>query len=69
MSANTGGNAKLGAGSVLAVLGGLGIAFGSGWGSSLPTPWSFISGFVTGILAGSGVALAVFGLIERRQGR
>lgn len=61
---------KLALGSLLAVIGGLGIVLGPSVGAAaLPTPWSFIAGFLAGLSGGLGVALAIFGLLERRQGR
>jgi len=61
---------KLGIGSALAVIGAAGIVIGPMLGfSSLAWPWGFVLGFVFGILAGAGVALAVSGLIDRRAGR
>jgi len=54
----------------LAVLGGLGMALGPRLGAtSLSEPWSFIAGFVDGIVTGIGVVLAVSGLIQIRRAR
>jgi hypothetical protein len=65
----TSGN-KLGLGSLLAIIGSLGIILGPGVGAaSLPGPWSFIAGFVAGLAGGLGAALVIFGLLERRRGR
>jgi len=33
---------------------------------SFPSPWDFVAGFATGLVAGLGATLAVAGLIERR---
>jgi len=61
---------RLGAGAILAVLGGLGMALGPRLGAtSLSEPWSFIAGFVDGIVTGIGVVLAVSGLIQIRRAR
>ena len=59
---------KLGLGSLLAVIGAFGIVVGAfaGW-SSFDRPWSFLLGFVFGVLAGTGAALSVSGLIDRRS--
>lgn len=62
-------NTKLGLGSVLAILGGIGLAVGPILGiPDLPWPLPFLAGFAVGISAGAGGALALFGLIERRKG-
>jgi len=60
---------KLGFGSVLAVIGAFGIVAGPlfGW-SSIDRPWSFLLGFLFGVMAGIGVALGISGLIDRRSG-
>jgi len=61
---------KLAFGSALAVIGAAGIVIGPTLGfSNLLWPWSFILGFVFGILAGIGVVLTISGLIDRRAGR
>ena len=59
---------KLGFGSVLAIVGAFGIVVFPllGW-SELGRPWDFLAGFLFGIAAGAGVALSIFGLIERRS--
>jgi hypothetical protein len=60
---------KLTSGAVLALLGGAGIIFGPLLGfSDLERPWSFILGFVFGVLAGIGIALSLFWLYEKKQG-
>ena len=60
---------KLGWGSVMALIGVAGIILGPAIGlASLDRPWSFIVGFVVGIIGGLGVALSVAGLIEKRRG-
>jgi len=63
------GNHKLGAGSALIATGiaGIILSFLMGW-NSIPAPWDFMAGFVSGILIGVGAALAIWGLIERRTG-
>lgn len=61
---------KIGLGSALATIGGLVIVLSPllGWYSD-PRPWVFPLGFVAGLVAGIGTALAVGGLIERRRER
>lgn len=59
---------KLGLGSALATLGALGIVLVPALGgSALPRPWSFLIGFLIGLITGLGGALALVGLIERRR--
>jgi hypothetical protein len=61
---------KLGLGAALAAFAGAGIVLSMilDW-TSLARPWGFILGFVFGVAAGTGVALAIAGLLERgRQG-
>jgi len=59
---------KLGIGALLAILGGIGMALGPTLGvTMLGRPWSFIAGFVVGVMAGVGVALAISSLIEVRH--
>ncbi len=59
---------KLGLGSLLSGVGGLGIVLGPVLGApTLPRPWGFLAGFLVGILSGLGVSLALAGLIERRS--
>lgn len=61
---------KLAVGSVLAILGGIGMAIGPFLGASdLGRPMSFLVGFMVGVVAGFGVALAVAGLLEQRSQR
>jgi hypothetical protein len=59
---------KLGAGSVLAVLGALGIVLFPllGW-TEIRSPWDFVLGFFFGVSAGLGVALSIWGMLERRS--
>ena len=58
---------KIAVGSVLATFGGAAIALGAVMGvSTLGTPWSFVAGFVAGVLTGSGAVLAIAGLVECR---
>jgi hypothetical protein len=61
---------KIALGSVLAIIGALGIVLPLllGW-SEASGPWAFLLAFVAGVLAGAGATLAVAGLIERRRGR
>lgn len=60
---------KLGFGVALAVIGAFGIVAGPllGW-SSIDRPWSFLLGFVFGVMAGMGTTLGISGLIDRRSG-
>lgn len=61
-------NQKTGFGSVLAVFGGIGIILGPLFGlTDLNDPWSFIAGLIVGLMAGTGVALSIYGLQERRR--
>lgn len=61
---------KLAVGSVLAILGGIGMAIGPFLGASeLGRPLSFLAGFMVGVVAGVGVAIAVAGLLEQRSQR
>jgi predicted ABC-type sugar transport system permease subunit len=59
---------KIALGSVLSTFAALGIVLTIllEWHQA-PFPWSFILGFVNGILAGLGATLVVYGLIERRR--
>jgi hypothetical protein len=60
---------KLGFGSALATLGGVGAVLLPllGW-TEIGRPWSFLLGFVFGLSAGVGVALSIAGMLERRSG-
>jgi len=60
---------KLGIGSVLAIVGVLGIVLSQllEW-TEAPQPWAFLLGFVFGVAVGLGGTLVVAGLIERRRG-
>ena len=59
---------KIVIGSVCAFLGGVGITLGPLLGiSEFAGPWSFVMGFIFGVLGGAGVALLVFGLFEKRK--
>jgi hypothetical protein len=61
---------KMAYGAALAVLGGLATAIGPTLGlATLARPWSFIAGFLVGLLAGLGAALAIVGMLERRHRR
>lgn len=63
-------HAKMALGSALASIGGLLIILSPLLGFySIPHPWASLLGFVTGLLAGVGTALAIGGLIERRRER
>lgn len=59
---------KLGWGSLLAIIGAFGIVAGPslGW-STLDRPWSYLTGFVFGVLGGVGATLSISGLIDRRR--
>jgi branched-subunit amino acid permease len=55
-------------GIIFAILGGAGIIFGPLLGfTELARPWSFLLGFIFGVMTGIGVALALFGLYEMRR--
>lgn len=59
---------KIGLGSLLILLGGGGIVLGPTFGlSHLDSPWSFITGFIYGIISGIGIPLTISGLIEYRR--
>ena len=59
---------KLTIGIIFAILGGAGIILGPLLGfTELARPWSFILGFLFGVMTGIGVALAFFGLYEMRK--
>jgi len=59
---------KIGLGSFCAILGAAGIILGPLLGlSDFVRPWSFILGFVFGVLAGAGVALSLNGLQEMKR--
>ncbi len=61
---------KIGLGAALSTIAGAGIALSAilGW-TSLARPRGFTVGFVFGIAAGTGIVLAVAGLLEcRRRG-
>ena len=59
-------NKKMAVGSVLALIGAVGIVLAVilDW-SEVCWPWDFLIGFLFGVVAGIGAALALFGLIER----
>ena len=61
---------KISIGSVIAILAALGIVLSLllGW-TEAARPWSFLLGFLVGVLAGLGATLVVSGLIERRRGK
>ena len=60
---------KTSVGAVLAVVGALAMILGPTFGATtLGRPWSFLVGFVVGIIAGMGVTLAISGLIDMRRG-
>jgi MFS family permease len=59
---------KLGLGSVLAMLGAMGMILAPTLGATaLARPWSFLAGFLVGVVCGLGVALTVAGLLEHRR--
>ena len=61
---------KLGIGSLLALLGAALMVLGPYLGfTTLGRPWSFIAGFLIGLIAGLGATLAVTGIIARRSDR
>jgi len=61
---------KIALGSVLATAGALVVVLALilGWYAH-PSPWVCVLGFVVGVVAGIGTALAVSGLIESRRER
>ncbi len=62
--------AKMALGSALASVGALLIILSPLAGFySFPHPWDSLLGFVSGLLAGLGTALAIGGLFERRRER
>ncbi len=59
---------KLGIGAFLATVGALGIVLGPLLGlTDLGFPWSFLAGFVTGLLAGLGATLSISVLLDLRR--
>ncbi len=55
-------------GIILAILGGAGIVLWPIFGlTELVRPWSFILGFIFGIMSGVGAALILFGLLEKKK--
>jgi hypothetical protein len=59
---------KIAIGAICAIIGGAGVILGPLIGfSELARPWSFVLGFVLGVLGGIGVALTLFGLLEKRK--
>jgi hypothetical protein len=59
---------KCGVGAVLATLGGMAAVLAPTLGvTALERPWSFLAGFVVGLVGGLGVGLALFGLIELKR--
>jgi hypothetical protein len=60
-------NQKLAVGIMLATIGAFGIIVFPllGW-SQIESPWDFIVGFFFGLAAGSGVAIALYALIQKR---
>ena len=60
-------NAKLGLGSALATIGGIGFILGPALGlTDLGRPWSFLVGFAVGMMVSVGGTLAIGGLLENR---
>lgn len=60
---------KTGVGAVLGIVGAAGMILGPTLGAAaLGRPWSFLLGFVVGIVAGMGVTLAISGLLDMRRG-
>jgi len=59
---------KRGIGVMFVTIGGIGIILGTLLGfSDLDRPWSFLMGFLLGVIAGIGVVLSISGLLERRK--
>ena len=61
---------RMGIGAALACLSAVAVVLAPvlGWAEAAQ-PWSFLLGFVFGVLLGLGVALSLAGLIEYRRGR
>jgi hypothetical protein len=58
---------KLMWGLLLTILGFIGIFFASSLGfTSLDRPWSFITGFITGIIITLGVGMLISGLVDQK---
>ena len=61
-------NRRLGVGACLAGIGALGIILGPALGvTDLGRPWSFLVGFITGVITGLGATLSVAGLVGMRR--
>jgi len=60
---------KLALGAVLSTFGALVIVLSVlfEW-TAAPRPWGFFLGFISGVVAGLGVTLAISGLIDRKRG-
>lgn len=59
---------KLGIGALMATLGGLMMILGPAIGlTDLGRPWTFLAGFLVGVIAGTGAALSIVGLIGVRE--
>jgi len=65
-----GSHAKMALGAGLTTVSGLLMVLSPivGW-YSLPSPWSFVLGFATGLFAGTGSAVAIKGFVEHRHER
>jgi hypothetical protein len=65
-----GSHAKMALGAALTTVSGLLMVLSLivGW-YSFPSPWNFVLGFAAGLFAGTGSALAIKGLVERRRER
>ena len=59
---------RLSLGATLSLLGAMGMVLAPNLGLTLlGRPWSFLVGFLAGIAAGSGVALTLCGLLNKRR--
>jgi hypothetical protein len=59
---------KLAFGAIFGILGAAGIILGPFLGfSELARPWSFVLGFIFGVLSGIGAVLSLFGIHEMRK--
>jgi hydrogenase/urease accessory protein HupE len=61
---------KLPVGVIVAIIGCFGLIFASPLGfTTLSRPWSFIAGFIIGMIITLGLSLFITGLFERKQNR
>jgi len=61
---------KLYIGSLFALVGAFGLIFGPTLGATmLGKPWSFMVGFLMGVMGGMGAVLSIDGLLKMKQNR